>query len=160
MGTNVTLQQVLGLAKQLTVTDKIRLIEQIAPQIEHDIETNRPRQRKSLRGSWSNTHLDEHELRHARKETILVVTIHGQFLPAVPPPAPGRSWRWKWQSGHDLRRFGQSQCPVWRQFRPCRAEPRPVAGCFSGCGGSGGRGKTPLQSSDIPRRQFRLAPAP
>ncbi|MCA9995426.1 MAG: hypothetical protein KDE56_06760 [Anaerolineales bacterium] len=66
MNTDVTLQQVLGLAKQLTLLDKIRLIQQLAPQIEHDIETNKPKRRKSLRGSWRSISLSEQEIREAR----------------------------------------------------------------------------------------------
>jgi len=50
----VTLQEVLNLAKQLSVVDKVRLIQQIAPDIEHELMDNPPQERKSLWGLCSD----------------------------------------------------------------------------------------------------------
>jgi len=46
----VTLEQVVSLARQLPPLEKIRLIEQIAPEIERDMLSQRPLKRKSLLG--------------------------------------------------------------------------------------------------------------
>jgi hypothetical protein len=47
---SVTLEQVVSLARQLPPLEKIRLIEQIAPEIERDMLSQRPFKRKSLLG--------------------------------------------------------------------------------------------------------------
>ncbi|MBI4769780.1 MAG: hypothetical protein HY784_05025 [Chloroflexi bacterium] len=44
------LDQVTKLAEKLPVIDKVRLIERIAPQIEHDLQGRQPAQRRSLWG--------------------------------------------------------------------------------------------------------------
>lgn len=46
----VTLEEVLKLAKQLSPVEKVRLIEQIAPEIEHDLISRRPIRSVSLLG--------------------------------------------------------------------------------------------------------------
>jgi hypothetical protein len=48
----ITLEQVISLARQLPPVEKIRLIERIAPEIEHDLRAGirPPRVRKSLLG--------------------------------------------------------------------------------------------------------------
>ncbi len=46
----MTLQEVLNLAKQLSSLDKVRLIQQIAPDIERELIDNPPTPRKSLWG--------------------------------------------------------------------------------------------------------------
>jgi hypothetical protein len=46
----VTLEQVLELTKQLSLLDKVRLIERVAPQIARALEVARPAPRKSLWG--------------------------------------------------------------------------------------------------------------
>jgi hypothetical protein len=46
----ITLEQVIFLARQLPPLDKIRLIEQMAPEIERDLLGQRPLKRKSLLG--------------------------------------------------------------------------------------------------------------
>ncbi|MBN2394622.1 MAG: hypothetical protein JXR84_28080 [Anaerolineae bacterium] len=48
MTTTVDLTRVFGLAKQLSATDKVRLIELLAPQIRSDLA--RPARRRSLLG--------------------------------------------------------------------------------------------------------------
>jgi hypothetical protein len=47
---SVTLEQVVSLARQLPPLEKIRLIEQIAPEIRRDMLSQRPFKRKSLLG--------------------------------------------------------------------------------------------------------------
>jgi len=47
---SVTLEQVISLARQLPPLEKIRLIEQMAPEIERDMLSQRPFKRKSLLG--------------------------------------------------------------------------------------------------------------
>jgi len=46
----VTLEQVISLARQLPPLEKIRLIEQMAPEIERDMPSQRPLKLKSLLG--------------------------------------------------------------------------------------------------------------
>jgi len=46
----VTLEQVVSLARQLPPLEKIRLVEQIAPEIERDMLQQRPIRRRSLLG--------------------------------------------------------------------------------------------------------------
>jgi len=50
MGKVVTFEEVLGLAKQLSPLDKVRLIERIAPEIERELVTVQPQPRRSLWG--------------------------------------------------------------------------------------------------------------
>ncbi len=47
---SVTLEHVVSLARQLPPLEKIRLIEQMAPEIERDMLGQRPSRRKSLLG--------------------------------------------------------------------------------------------------------------
>jgi hypothetical protein len=47
---SVTLEQVVSLARQLPPLEKIRLIEQMAPEIERDMLSQQPFKRKSLLG--------------------------------------------------------------------------------------------------------------
>lgn len=46
----VTLDEVLELAKQLSPVDKVRLIERVAPEVEHDLITRRKGGSRSLLG--------------------------------------------------------------------------------------------------------------
>ena len=48
----VTLEQIIQLAKQLSPIDKVRLIEEIAPQIKRELAKAQPQPHKSLRGLW------------------------------------------------------------------------------------------------------------
>ena len=50
MNETVTLEQVLDAAKQLSLVDKVRLIELVAPEIERELKTAQSAPRKSLRG--------------------------------------------------------------------------------------------------------------
>jgi len=46
----ITLEQVMSLARQLPPLEKVRLVEQIAPEIERDMLQRQPNRRKSLLG--------------------------------------------------------------------------------------------------------------
>ena len=46
----MTLQEVLTLAKQLTPIDKVRLIQQLTPDLEQELSRQKPQSRKSLLG--------------------------------------------------------------------------------------------------------------
>jgi hypothetical protein len=50
MAKDITLQEMLKLVKQLSLVDKVRLIEHVAPQIERDLLTTQPVARRSLHG--------------------------------------------------------------------------------------------------------------
>jgi hypothetical protein len=47
---NMQLEDVLGFAKQLSLVDKVRLIERMAPEIERDLTTTHKTSRQSLWG--------------------------------------------------------------------------------------------------------------
>lgn len=68
MQQGMTLEQVLEAAKQLSLTDKVRLIERVAPQIEREIQAARYRPRKSLRGLWRGLDVTPDEIAEARRE--------------------------------------------------------------------------------------------
>ena len=53
---------------RLSVVEKVRLIEQLAPRIERELETARPTPRKSLRGLWRGLDITEEEIAEARRE--------------------------------------------------------------------------------------------
>jgi hypothetical protein len=44
------LEEVLGFVKQLSLVDKVRLIERVAPEIERDLETTQKMPKRSLWG--------------------------------------------------------------------------------------------------------------
>jgi hypothetical protein len=64
-----TLERLLELAKQLSAADKIRLIERLAPQIEHELKSCSPAERKPLRGLWKGVDFSEEDIAQARRET-------------------------------------------------------------------------------------------
>lgn len=69
MGNAVTLNDVLQLVRQLSVQDKVRLIERVAPQIERDLQTgSAPLSAPTLRGLWKGLHISEDDLAAARRE--------------------------------------------------------------------------------------------
>ena len=59
--TAVTLEEVLNLLKQLKLVDKVRVIEQVAPQIERELAQT-PVHRKSLRGLWRGVDISESDI--------------------------------------------------------------------------------------------------
>jgi hypothetical protein len=68
MDQTVTIEDALELIKQLSLLDKIRLIKQIAPQIEHELTNIQPQPRKSLRGLWQGSNISESDITQIRQE--------------------------------------------------------------------------------------------
>ena len=68
VGKDVTLDDVLGLVERLSVIDKVRLIEAIAPQIERELERPRPVARTSLRGLWKGVDVTDEDIAEVRQE--------------------------------------------------------------------------------------------
>ena len=68
MDKTVTIEEALELVKQLSLIDKIRLIEQIAPQIEKELISIQPKSRQSLRGLWRGSNITESDIAQMRKE--------------------------------------------------------------------------------------------
>lgn len=68
MNNTVTLDDVLVLAGQLSPVDKVRLIEQIAPQIEREVQITPYGRRKSLRGLWQGLDTSSDDLSELRQE--------------------------------------------------------------------------------------------
>jgi hypothetical protein len=64
----VTLEEALELVKQLSLVDKVRLIEQVAPQIERELITAQPKTRKSLRGLWRGSDITESDMAEVRQQ--------------------------------------------------------------------------------------------
>ncbi len=69
MAEAATLERLQELAKQLSAVDKIRLIERLAPQIEYELKSCNPAERKPLRGLWRGVDLSEEDIAQARRET-------------------------------------------------------------------------------------------
>lgn len=59
MAEAATLEKLLELAKQLSAVDKIRLIERLAAQIEHELKSCNSAGRRPLRGLWKGLDLSE-----------------------------------------------------------------------------------------------------
>ena len=70
----VTLEEALALVRQLSPVDKARLIERIAPDIERELKTARPTQRRSLRGLWRGLDITAEDIAQGRRE------MGGNFL--------------------------------------------------------------------------------
>ena len=68
MEETVTLEATLELVKQLSLLDKVRLIEQIAPQIKKELTNIQPKPRQSLRGIWRGADITESDINEVRKE--------------------------------------------------------------------------------------------
>ncbi|MBD2246251.1 hypothetical protein [Nostoc sp. FACHB-888] len=68
MHQTVTLEEALELIKQLLLIDKIRLIEQIAPQIERELINIQPKPRNSLRGLWRGSNVSESDIAQMRQQ--------------------------------------------------------------------------------------------
>ena len=69
MAEATTFGEAPGLAKQLSAVDKIRLIERRAPQIEYELKSCNPAERKPLRGLWRGVGVSEEDIAQARRET-------------------------------------------------------------------------------------------
>ena len=68
MADSVTLEEVLNLAKQLSPLDRIRLIEQITPQLKRDLVVVPSQPRKSLRGIWKGIEIGEADIAEVKAE--------------------------------------------------------------------------------------------
>ena len=68
MADSVTFEEVLNLAKQLSPLDRIRLIEQITPQLKRDFVVAPPQPHKSLRGIWQGIDISEADLTEVKVE--------------------------------------------------------------------------------------------
>ena len=68
MAEMATFERLLELANLLSAVDKIRLIEHLAPQIEHELKSCNPSKRRPLLGIWRGLGLSEKDIDHARHE--------------------------------------------------------------------------------------------
>ncbi|MEM9922157.1 MAG: hypothetical protein AAF915_00115 [Cyanobacteria bacterium P01_D01_bin.50] len=68
MEKTVTLETTLELVKQLSLVNKVRLIEKIAPQIEKELTNIQSKARQSLRGMWRVANFTESDINEVRKE--------------------------------------------------------------------------------------------
>jgi hypothetical protein len=64
----VTVEQVLEMTKKLSITEKVRLIERITPQITPDLKAIRKKPRRSLRGLWRGVNISSEDIDEARSE--------------------------------------------------------------------------------------------
>lgn len=64
----MTLDEIVELTKQLSLLDKVRLIEEIAPQIEQELRAVQPVQRTPLRGLWEGLDITDEDITEARAE--------------------------------------------------------------------------------------------
>lgn len=68
MGQKVNLKEALEVVKQLSLVDKVRLIEQIAPQIEQELTDIQPKPRQSLRGIWQGANIADSDITELRQQ--------------------------------------------------------------------------------------------
>lgn len=68
MGEQVSFDEVIKLASELPLIDKVRLIERIAPQIQRELSVTNPGPRKSLRGMWRGLDITDEDIRNIRRE--------------------------------------------------------------------------------------------
>lgn len=68
MEKTVTLAEILDMVTHLSLVDKVRLIERVAPQIERELVVKQPKPRKSLRGLWRGVDITEEDISEARRE--------------------------------------------------------------------------------------------
>jgi len=66
--TTLLFDEIIRLAKRLSPQERIRLAEQIAPDISHDKNEFRPPKRRSLRGTWRKVDITEDDITAARQE--------------------------------------------------------------------------------------------
>jgi hypothetical protein len=62
----ITLEEVLDLAKQLSLADKVDLIVQVSPEIKRELNLVTPR--KSLRGLWRGANITDKDIKEVRQE--------------------------------------------------------------------------------------------
>ena len=68
MNDTALFRQILQLAKSLPAREKVRLIEQLAPDIEKELAENQVSVRRSLRGLWRGVETTEEEIDSIREE--------------------------------------------------------------------------------------------
>jgi hypothetical protein len=68
MKNTVTLEEILQLAKQLSPVDKVRLIEEMTPQIKRELAKQEAEPRKSLRGLWRGLDITDNDMTEMRQE--------------------------------------------------------------------------------------------
>ncbi|HEX9989956.1 MAG TPA: hypothetical protein VGE45_15965 [Chloroflexia bacterium] len=68
MAKAITLEEILELVKQLSLLDKVRLIQEIASQIEQELRTVQPVQRTPLRGLWEGLDITDDDIAKVRAE--------------------------------------------------------------------------------------------
>lgn len=68
MSQSITVEQILVLSDQLSLVEKVRLIELIVPKITRELTTQKSTKRKSLRGMWSTSNLSTAEIDENRRE--------------------------------------------------------------------------------------------
>ena len=71
MEKSITLSEIVELTKQLSLVDKVRLIEEIAPQIEQELKSapqTKPAKRTPLRGLCKGLEITEQDIADARSE--------------------------------------------------------------------------------------------
>ena len=68
MGKTVTLEEILNLTRRLSLVEKVRLIERLAPEMERELNAARSGQRKSLRGLWKGLDITAEDLHEARRD--------------------------------------------------------------------------------------------
>ncbi len=68
MAKEVTLEEVLELTKQLSLVDKVRLVEKVAPDIKREITASQAKPRKSLRGLWRGVDITDADIAEIRQQ--------------------------------------------------------------------------------------------
>jgi hypothetical protein len=69
MSKALTLDEILDLAEHLSLMDKVRLIERIAPQIERELEQGaQSRPRTPILGMWQGVSITDEDIAEARRE--------------------------------------------------------------------------------------------
>lgn len=65
----MTLEEALKVVKQLSLIDKVRLMEVVAPQIREELLTQQqPQPKKPLRGLWRGTDTTDEDITEIRQE--------------------------------------------------------------------------------------------
>ncbi len=64
----VTLEDALELVKQLSVIDKVRLIEKITPDIKQELISIVHKPRKSLRGLWRGANISDADIAELKQQ--------------------------------------------------------------------------------------------
>ena len=68
MESAVTLDEALRLVRQLSLIDKVRLMEAIAPQIKQELLTTQVQPRQSLRGLWRGIDITDADITNLRQD--------------------------------------------------------------------------------------------